>query len=87
MQHTLTANDWQGKPQFVHVEGEHLQTIAIEGAHEINLFREFADDDLDGQRFTVSYGLEVTKGLGTLRAMDKIGECVFHALACVGKLD
>jgi len=38
-------------------------------------------------RFTVTYGLQVRKGLSYCDAAREFGECVFHALACDGKLD
>lgn len=38
-------------------------------------------------RFTVSYGLQVKKGLNYGQAAKEFGECVFHALACDSLLD
>lgn len=77
MQHTLTANDWQGVPQFVHVDGEHLQTFTIEGQPEVNLF-------MHERRFIVTYGLQVKSGLDHSEAAREIGCCLMHALACTG---
>lgn len=38
-------------------------------------------------RFTVTYGIQVKAGLDYAQAAAWYGECVFHALACDGKLD
>ncbi len=38
-------------------------------------------------RFTVSYGLQVKKGLDYVRAAKELGECIFHHLACESLLD
>lgn len=38
-------------------------------------------------RFTVTYGLQVKKGLNYEQAAREFGYCVFHALACDGMLD
>jgi hypothetical protein len=38
-------------------------------------------------RFTVTYGLQVKKGLNYGQAATEFGECVFHALACNSRLD
>lgn len=37
--------------------------------------------------FTVTYGLQVRKGLTYADAARELGECIFHAAACAGKLD
>lgn len=81
MQHVLTANDWQGVPQFVRVEGKHIQTIAIDGAHEVNLFATAENT------YTVTYGLEIKRGLDLEETIQRVGSCIMHALACAGKLD
>jgi hypothetical protein len=38
-------------------------------------------------KFRVTYGREVRDGLGYGQAAHELGECMFHALACDGKLD
>lgn len=38
-------------------------------------------------RFTVTYGLQIRRGLNYTQAAHEFGECVFHALACDGLLD
>lgn len=38
-------------------------------------------------RFTVTYGKQVTKGLNYGQAASKYGSCIMHALACDGRLD
>jgi hypothetical protein len=38
-------------------------------------------------RFTVTYGLQVKKGLIYVQAAHEFGEYVFHALACNSQLD
>lgn len=38
-------------------------------------------------RFTVTYFRQVKRGLNYAQAAHEFGECVFHALACAGKLD
>ena len=40
-----------------------------------------------GGLFRVTYGLQVKRGLTYADAAKEFGECVFHALACDGKLD
>lgn len=37
--------------------------------------------------FTVTYGEQVKSRLNYAEAAHEFGECVFHALACAGKLD
>ena len=37
--------------------------------------------------FRVTYGVEVKSGLGYSVAAEEFGLCVFHALACAGKLE
>lgn len=37
--------------------------------------------------FTVRYGLDVTEHLDYAEAAKQFGYCVFHSLACLGKLD
>ena len=37
--------------------------------------------------FTVTYGLQVKQNLTYAEAARELGECIFHALACDGKLD
>lgn len=44
-------------------------------------------DQTGVDRFTVTYGAEVHKGLNYTEAAKEFGLCVFHALACMGKLD
>lgn len=38
-------------------------------------------------KFTVEYGLQVKKGLDYADAAKELGQCLMHALACVGRLD
>lgn len=38
-------------------------------------------------RFDVVYGADVSKGLTYAEAAKAYGECVFHSLACAGKLE
>jgi hypothetical protein len=40
-----------------------------------------------GDRFTVRYFKQIETGLDYVTAAHRYGECVFHALACDGKLD
>jgi hypothetical protein len=44
-------------------------------------------DEKNGQRFRVTYGAQVRSGLSYAQAAKEYGECVFHSLACAGKLD
>lgn len=44
-------------------------------------------DQTGKNRFTVTYGKQVTGGLDYGKAAREFGLCVFHALACDGKLD
>jgi hypothetical protein len=37
--------------------------------------------------FRVTYGAQVKRDLTCSEATKEFGECVFHALQCVGKLD
>ena len=37
--------------------------------------------------FTVTYGAQVKSWLNYERAAREFGECIFHALACDGRLD
>lgn len=37
--------------------------------------------------FTVIYGYHKVEGLGYGQASQELGQCIFHALACEGKLD
>lgn len=39
------------------------------------------------RKFTVTYGKQIKKNLTYTEAAHEFGECVFHALACDGKLD
>ena len=39
------------------------------------------------RKFTVSYGLQVKRGLSYEAAAREFGECMFHCLACDSKLD
>lgn len=38
-------------------------------------------------RFVVTYGSQVTSGLGYLAAASELGTSIMHALACEGKMD
>jgi hypothetical protein len=38
-------------------------------------------------KFTVTYGLQVKKGLNYAQAAAEFGECVMHEACCEGKLD
>jgi hypothetical protein len=38
-------------------------------------------------RFTVIYGQQIKRGLSYEEAAKELGECIFHALACQGKLE
>ena len=38
-------------------------------------------------KFRVTYGQQVRTNLGYSAAAHELGECIFHALACDGKLD
>lgn len=38
-------------------------------------------------RFTITYGQRITCNLSYAEAAKEFGECMFHALACDGKLE
>lgn len=38
-------------------------------------------------RFTVTYGLQVRRGLTYTQAACEFGYCLFHLMACEGRLD
>lgn len=60
----------------------------------MRLIHEFTDGDFSVKlfqngkdKFTVQYGLQSEGGLNYASAAHRYGECVFHSLACAGKLD
>lgn len=61
----------------------------------MHLVHEFKDGDYNVKLeqsdktglFKVTYGLQKTRDLTQRDAAHHFGECVFHSLACAGKLD
>ena len=56
-------------------------TRFTDGDHEVML------EQHDPGLFRVTYGLQVRDDLGYTDAAHEFGTCVFHSLACAGKLD
>ena len=41
----------------------------------------------DNRTFSVQYGKQLTSGLSYTEAAQEFGYCIFHALACEGKIE
>lgn len=60
-----------------------MQTVTTFTQGDIDVLLEQRADGT----FRVTYGHEVHDQLSYVEAAKEFGECVFHSLACVGKLD
>lgn len=56
-------------------------TTWSDGDADVTLYR------CEDGSYSVAYGKQVTTGLDYAAAATDFGKCVFHSLACVGKLD
>lgn len=60
---------------------KHLCHEVTDADCEVRLYQTGID------RFTVQYGKQVKTGLDYEKACHEYGQCIFHSLACAGKLD
>lgn len=65
-------------------EYAYIHHTVIEGQPDVVLR---ANRDGKGKLFCVQYGLSVTHGMGYIDATREYGECIFHALACAGRVN